>query len=114
MERANWMGWEPVGTKGRARMGEAELSHGGTSMALIGAISGTTAKTLDRIYDAPTWRRQQTLAVRAFTQVASALQPAAPAAAEEGPLPAAKFCAHCGPARGEERWACFPWCGRKF
>ena len=56
-----------------------------TSTALVGAIAGTTAKTLDRIYDAPTWRRQQTLAVRAFTQVATALQPAAPAAAEEGP-----------------------------
>lgn len=103
-----------LGTHSLKRSAVVLMKDNCTSTALVGAISGTTAKTLDRIYDAPTWRRQQTLAVRAFTQVASALQPAAPAAAEEGPLPAAKFCAHCGRARGEERWACCPWCGRKF
>ena len=81
--------------------------------ALVGAIAGTTAKTLDRIYDAPTWRRQQALAVEVFTPVATALLPAAPAAAEEGPLPT-KFCAQCGRARRSERWASCPWCRCKF
>ena len=101
-----------------------------TSTALVGAIAGTTAKTLDRIYDAPTWRRQQGLAAKVFTPVATALlqaapaaaeeaapaaaaEEAAPAAAEEGPLPA-KFCAQCGRARSDERWACCPWCGCEF
>ena len=79
-----------------------------TSTALAGAIAGTTAKTLHRIYDAPTWRWQQALAVNVFTLVATALLPAAPAAAEEGPLPA-KFCAQCGRARSNERWAGCPW-----
>ena len=58
-----------------------------------------------RLVDAPHYRltylrwRQQLLAARAFTPVATALQPAAPAA---------KFCAQCGRARGEETWACSP------
>ena len=56
-----------------------------TSTALVGAIAGTTVKTLEMIYDAPTWRRQQGLAARAFTPVAAALHPAALVAADPPP-----------------------------
>ena len=102
-----------LGTHSLKRSSVVLMKDQCTSTALVGAIAGTTAKTLDRVYDAPTWRRQQGLAVKVFTPVATALLPAAPAAAEEGPLPA-KFCAQCGRARGEEQWACCPWCGHKF
>ena len=102
-----------LGTHSLKRSSVVLMKDQCTSTALVGAIAGTTAKTLDRIYDAPTWRRQQGLAVKVFTPVATALLPAAPAAAEEGPLPA-KFCAHCGRARSDEQWACCPWCGYKF
>ena len=103
-----------LGTHSLKRSGVVLMKDKSTSTALVGAIAGTTAKTLDKIYDAPTWRRQQGLAVRAFTPVATALQPVAPAAAEEGRPPPAKFCAQCGQARGEERWACCLRCGHKL
>ena len=102
-----------LGTRSLKRSGVV-LMDNCTSTALVGAIAGTTPKTLDRLYGAPTWRRQQTLAVRAFTQVATALQPAVPAVAEEAPPPVAKFCTRCGRACGEERWACCPWRGREL
>ena len=98
-----------LGTHSLKRSSVVFMKDRCASTALVGAIAGTTAKTLDRIYDAPTWRRQQELAVEAFTPLATALLPAAPAAAEEGTLPA-KFCARCGRARRSERCASCPWC----
>eukprot|EP00974_Lingulodinium_polyedra_P086969 8430933-Lingulodinium_polyedra.AAC.1 len=35
------------------------MKENSASTALVGAIAGTTAKTLDRVYDAPTCRRQR-------------------------------------------------------
>ena len=102
-----------LGTHSLKRSSVVFMKDRCASTALVGAIAGTTAKTLDRIYDAPTWRRQQELAVEAFTPAATALLPAAPAAAEEGPLPA-KFCARCGRARRSERCASCPWCRWQF
>ena len=104
-----------------------------TSTALVGAIAGTTAKTLDRVYDMPTLRRQQGLVERAFNPVAAALRPATLAAdadaqaaarpatpalaganAKRRVVRAAKFCSQCGASRGAPEWACCPWCGHLF
>eukprot|EP00974_Lingulodinium_polyedra_P100253 9710937-Lingulodinium_polyedra.AAC.1 len=56
------------------------------STALAGAI-----EDVGQVYDAPTWRRQHGLAVKSFTQVATALQPEAPDAAAEEGAPSAKL-----------------------
>ena len=102
-----------LGTHSLKRSSVVFMQDRCASTALVGAIAGTTAKTLDRIYDAPTWRGQQELAVEVFTPVATALLPAAPAAAEEGPLPA-MFCARCGKARRSERCASCRCCRWQF
>jgi hypothetical protein len=115
-----------------------------TSTALCGAIAGTTAKTLDRVYDMPTLKRQQALVARAFGPVASSLQreeeeaalpPRAAKRAKKKPerprqsgaregqggareeqdgAPLARCCAACGKRREEPSWACCPWCGHKL
>ena len=90
-----------------------------TSTALVGAIAGTTAKTLDRVYDTPTLKRQQALVERAYAPVADVLTcpPPPPAAtrarSRQAGLPA-RFCSQCGKVREAPSWACCPWCHRRF
>ena len=64
---------ERLGTHSLERSSVTLMKNTCAPTALVGAISGTTAKTLDRLYDAPTWRWQQALAVEACTPVATAL-----------------------------------------
>ena len=89
-----------------------------SSTALVGAMAGTTAKTLDRIYDAPTLQRQQGLVDRAFAPAAAALRAsdARVAGARRRCQGAAadKFCSQCGNARDAPEWACCPWRGHTF
>ena len=63
-----------MGTHSFKRSAVSLMKDTCTSTALCGAIAGTTAKTLDRVYDAPTLKRQQALVARAFGPVASSLQ----------------------------------------
>lgn len=63
-----------LGTHSFKRSSVSLMKDTCTSTALCGAIAGTTAKTLDRVYDMPTLKRQQALVVRAFEPVAAALQ----------------------------------------
>eukprot|EP00974_Lingulodinium_polyedra_P112663 10901114-Lingulodinium_polyedra.AAC.1 len=50
------------------------------SIVLVRAIAGAATKTLGRVYDAPTLRRQQGFAQRVFAPAAAALRPATLAA----------------------------------
>ena len=63
-----------LGTHSFKRSAVSLMKDTCTSTALCGAIAGTTAKTLDRVYDMPTLKRQQALVARAFGPVASSLQ----------------------------------------
>ena len=63
-----------MGTHSFKRSAVSLMNDTCTSTALCGAIAGTTAKTLDRVYDMPTLKRQQALVARAFGPVASSLQ----------------------------------------
>ena len=55
-----------LGTHSLKRSAVSLMKDTCTSTALCGAIAGTTAKTLDRVYDTPTLKRQQALVARAF------------------------------------------------
>ena len=44
------------------------------STSLVAVITGTTGKTLDRIYDTPTLKRQQTLVMKTFNPLADTLR----------------------------------------
>ena len=63
------------------------------STSLVAAIAGTTAKTLDRVYDTPTWKRQQTLVTKTFNPLADTLR-ARQATGQEAP--SVGFCSQCG------------------
>ena len=96
-----------------------------TSTALCGSIAGTTARTLDRVYDTPTLKRQQALVARVFGPVATTLveRPAPTPAVKKraGGAPAlqglpqqARFCVACGERREGPSWACCPSCGLAY
>ena len=103
-----------LGTHSFKRSSVVLMKDTSTSTALVGAIAGTTVKTLERIYDAPTWRRQQGLAARAFTPVAAALHPAAPVAAEAPPPPACQILCAVRPSSPRGAVGFLPGRGDKF
>ena len=80
------------------------------STSLVAAIAGTTAKTLERVYDTPTWKRQQTLVIKTFNPLADTLRDQQATGQE---APSVGFCSQCRKTR-ESSWACCPWCGRAF
>ena len=82
-----------------------------TSTALVGAIAGTTAKTLDRVYDTPTWKRRQTLVTKTFHPLADTLRPRQATGQE---APSVGFYSQCGNTRESSYWTSCPWCGHAF
>ena len=72
------------------------------STSLVAAIADTTAKTLDRVYDTPTWKRQQTLVIKTFNPLADTLRDQQATGQE---APSVGFCSQCGKTR-ESSWAC--------
>ena len=114
-----------LGTHSFKRSAVTLMKDACTSTALCGAIAGTTARTLDRVYDTPTLKRQQTLVARVFGPVATTLveraapTPAGKKRAKWAPAPQgcpqqARFCAACGKRREEPSWACCPLCGHVY
>ena len=116
-----------LGTHSLKRSSVVLMKDQCTSTALVGAIAGTTAKTLDRIYDAPTWQRQQAPAVKVVTPVATALLQAAPdpggpggsrgggpGSSPGGGAPAGQALRAVRPSSQRRAVACCPWCGYKF
>ena len=61
------------GTHSFKRSAVTLIKNACTSTALCGSIAGTTARTLDRVYDTPTLKRQQALVARVFGPVATTL-----------------------------------------
>ena len=62
-----------LGTHSFKRTAVVLMKDVALSTALVGSIAGTSAKTLERIYDTPTRRRQVKLVSKAFDPMATAL-----------------------------------------
>ena len=72
------------------------------SGAVVSAICGTTAATLDRVYDTPTARRQRAALKVAVGPVLGSVEPAA------------AFCNKCQKQRGCQSWFFCPYCGKEY
>ena len=101
-----------LGTHSFKRRAVTLMKDACTSTALCGSIAGPTARTLDRVYDTPTLKRQQALVARVFGPVATRLverpapTPAFKKRARWAPAPQglpqqARFCAACGKRQAE-------------
>ena len=89
------------------------------STALVAAIAGTTAKTLDRVYDTPTLGRKQKLVHATFAPVAKRLLPTSSTptqstGASSSTQPATTSCPRCGSGRESRLWVCCPFCRHEF
>ena len=99
-----------LGTHSFKRSAVTLMKDACASTSLVAAIAGTTAKTLDRVYDTPTWKRRQTLVTKTFNPLADTLR--APQATSQK-APSGGICSQCGKTRARS-WACCPWCGLAF
>ena len=128
---------DKLGTHSFKRTGVTLMKDVCASTALVGAIAGTSARTLDKVYDAPTMSRQQQLVGKAFAPLAidigatvtrlhatrrhrkgSSNEPGTSSQTDRpdaGPMgQAACFCAQCGKHREAATWTCCPWCRRLY
>ena len=94
-----------LGTHSFKRSAVTLMKDACASTSLVAAIAGTTAKTLDRVYDTPTWKRKQTLVTTTFKPLSETLR----TRHATGPS-----CPQCGKAREVSSWTCCPWCGRAY
>ncbi len=103
-----------LGTHSMKRTGLSIMKDVCSSTALVGAVAGTTAKTIDRVYDQPTRTRQQRLVQRAFDPMVQELHVAAEANVRSHrpgePRGRARFCGQCGKRRQDSSWLHCPWC----
>jgi hypothetical protein len=65
---------ERLGTHSFKRSAVTLMKDTCASTSLVAAIAGTTAKTLERVYDTPTWKRQTTLVIKTFNPLADTLR----------------------------------------
>ena len=65
---------EKLGTHSFKYTGVSLMKDVSSSTALVGAVAGTSAKTLDRIYDSATIPRQLSMVAQAFRNLRSELQ----------------------------------------
>ena len=79
------------------------LKDASGSTAVVSAISGTTAATLDRWYDEPTPARQVRAMSNAFGQIVQ----------QQGQAPELAVCANCGERRMSLRWRICPFFSRR-
>ena len=104
-----------VGTHTFKRTGVTLLKDAGASSAVVAMIAGTTAKTLDKFYDAPAEKRQRAAVTGAFGALAGAVAAGGTAASSSNGGPTVvRFCSMCGRGRSEPSWVSCPWCGRVY
>ena len=108
-----------VGTHSFKKTGVTLLKDVCRSTAVVSAISGTSAETLDTVYDVPTAKRQRQAVGDAFSGILDRVtgNPASSSSAASGRAgdgAAVRFCPHCGQQRADPQWVWCPHCGRKF
>lgn len=107
-----------LGTHSFKRTGVTLLKDVCRSTAVVAAVAGTTARTLDRIYDCPTAKRQRRAVAEAFEDIVGSIDTVGNAtgatSSTAGRPTGAKFCSMCGQARGERAWVCCPFCGHRY
>ena len=74
---------ELLGTHSMKVTGLSVMKDVCSSTVLVGAVAGTTAKTVERVYDQPTYRRQQRLVEKAFEPIVHELAGAVEVLEEE-------------------------------
>ena len=120
---------ELLGTHSMKHTGLSIMKDVCSSTVLVGAVAGTTAKTVERVYDQPTRKRQQRLVERAFEPMvhelarvpgaarATSASEAAPSGHGSG-MPRAAcargFCTVCSKRRQDSNWLHCPWCGHSY
>ena len=93
-----------LGTHSMKRTAVVMLKDASGSTAVVSAISGTTAATLDRWYDEPTPARQVRAMSNAFGQIVQ----------QQGQSSELAVCANCGERRMSLRWRSCPFCSRQY
>ena len=122
---------ELLGTHSMKHTGLSIMKDVCSSTVLVGTVAGTTAKTVERVYDQPTRKRQQRLVEKAFEPMmhelagvagaarATSASEAAPSEHGSG-MPRAAcawvycFCTECGKRRQDSNWLRCPWCGQSY
>ena len=90
---------EKLGTHSFKYTGVSLMKDVSSSTALVGAVAGTSAKTLDRIYDSATIPRQLSMVRQAFRNLRKLFLESwwhMPFCAAFGCLVCASFCTHVG------------------
>ena len=124
---------DKLGTHSFKRTGVTLMKDVCASTALVGAIAGTSARTLDKVYDAPTMSRKQQLVGKAFAPLATDISATITrrsttrrrhktAANQPGPSSAstglmgqpACFCARCAKPQEAATWICCPYCKQLY
>ena len=122
---------ELLGTHSMKHTGLSIMKDVCSSTVLVGAVAGTTTKTVERVYDQPTRKRQQRLVERAFEPMvhelardagaarATSASEADPSKHGSGKPRAAGarvygFCTVCGKRRQDSNWPHCPWCGHSY
>ena len=87
------------------------LKTAGTSTAIVAAITGTSARVLDRVYDVPTQKRQRE-AGQVFQPFIQALMPEGSSDSMPSSGPRTAFCIQCGQEL-DSAWLFCRFCGQK-
>ncbi len=110
-----------LGTHSFKRSSVTMMKDQCASTALVGAIAGTTAKTLERVYDSPTMGRKQRLVTKDFAPLATRIYATTQAsssaridASTSQASSSAACCRECGKIRAAASWKCCPWCTRLY
>ena len=79
--------------------------------SIISAITGTTGRVLDDVYDCPSRKRQRQAMHHAFGPVVDGL---AEAQNQNQPAAALVHCVGCGTKQGSQAWKFCPSCGQRY
>ena len=103
-----------LGTHSFKRTAVSLLKDMCLSTSIVSAVTGTSAKTLDKYYDEPTASRQRKATGNAFSSLFGENQRRQPAQVSKQNIVAVRFCTTCGTRREQETWMYCPNCGQTY
>ena len=103
-----------LGTHSFKRTAVSLLKDMCLSTSIVSAVTGTSAKTLDKYYDEPTASRQRKATGNAFSSLFGENQQRQPAQVSKQNIVAVRFCTTCGTRREQETWMYCPNCGQTY
>ena len=116
-------GLNGIGTHSCKKTSVTLLKVAGSSSAVIAKIAGTSARTLDAVYDCATSARQKAALNAGLGNIYSQVHlrgKASPMPAQTEPSLSSRgkalaaFCPRCGAARCDANWLCCPMCGAPY